>query len=495
MVLEYLEIEEEDLEEGGNSTSDTGSPLLQDLKEEIRQAIYSFFFDDDDVDDLGSPLEGNMTLLDDDNNTTDANAWHPDHVNDTDHNSHNNQLNNQSSHNDDSMTAVDDDMVVMADRDNDPPPPLFASSGIWEMFLADTRVELVYEEDDYAWWKLTMIYPVYVHHHAVQDDYQDFSDLTIDNGGVHRALRSVFGDGAVAAFNMGSGPPINGTSAAPPTADSTKNSNQPYWVPVQEQGTLDFIGRFLQRVLAAAVVSGAFLTQMLELAEFDVGDDDDLVHQIIALATPGSEHDLDFLFEDDTIEIGDDFFPKIPETVAPTIGVEEPGATVEGTFTHGLLDDDSNNSHARLGLGMLLTTLATVMGIVLSATLRRRTAETRATERQEVWFLKTEQDVAELLQVGWTHKEVPVHARKAASCSDVEAPSSPTHRAEVFEVFDKGGAGYYDNDSMLHGSAMQHSFGGTESDVGMRHIPAPPKGWLRTTASTQYTGWQDLSLD
>jgi hypothetical protein len=393
---------------------------------------------------------------------------------------------------------------VMVDNQNE---VNFAPSGLWEMYLADTRIELVQVADTYAWWKLTMIYPVYVHYEAVLEspeleNYEDYSDLTIVDDDAHRRQRRRtgdiwWGDADNFEFHVASSKPTSAPTVAPDSSSSTDSDTTAYWVPIQERGTLDFISRLLQRVLQAAVVSGAFLSSLKELANLEVNDDPtDVVKHIIEVAIPGEEHLLDILIDVDDFE--DDVNLDEAEAGSSSAGdgvkekePMEPLAPL-GTYTHGLLDGnpDADESHHRhddhhreqLGLSLLLFTLGGVVGIVTLATMRE-SLEKHAMQRQEAWMLGTEQDVAALLQVGWRHKEILIDRvqRMRNSGSDLENPAV-VNSAEIFEVFDKSGAGYYEDDSMLHGSAMLQSFVGTESDGiprSDRHVPsAPHQGWL-----------------
>ena len=103
-----------------------------------------------------------------------------------------------------------------------------------------------------------------------------------------------------------------------------------------------------------------------------------------------------------------------------------------------------------------------------------------------------DRDFARLLRVGWRHycappaprdEEEPTNAKLVAKGTEPDA-------AEAFEVYDKGGAGYVDGDSVLQGSAVQRSSaGGSGTRDGGCHseaivsVPAPrsTQGEKKTT--------------
>lgn len=430
MVLEFLDIE--DQQDWHNASASVTSPLLRDLKAEIRQAIYGYFFQ----------LQQRQADLDRARNESLANASALP--------IHDQPLPSNTSHH----WLIPEDPK---DFDDESDHPGFLPSGLWEMFLADTRVELVMVYDTYAWWQLTMIYPVYVHYQAspdVNDDYELLDDTTTSTTTYNNNNN-----------NNVSGGISEGAAAAGPSA----TENGPYWEPVTDQGTLDFIGRLLQRVLEAAVHSGAFLQSLHSLQQqthlfYDVPSREsasaNIVGEILEVTIPGMEHELDEL-----ISPYDDMEDEEPSESAKGMATDPPLEPPwgSGTYTYSILDAGGVDRRQQGGMLLLLVTFCATSGIVLMAVWRNVLHQR---EMEKGWLLGTEQDVPELLQVGW--RQYAQAMNNTAANSTAAAPL--VQRAEIIQVFDKSREGYYDNDSMLHGSAMQQS----QICDGCSEVPSAP---------------------
>ena len=382
------------------------------------------------------------------------------------------------------------------------------------MYLADTQIEYVpqvwnettgypdatYQAGlaHYAWWEAAMIFPVYNRFEVVYV----LNDETGGSGSLQNstALAGTTGSGSTVA----SGP--NSTS-------TTTTLVETYYVPVTDQGTLDFIGRLLQRVLDGVVVSGVFMDSLEAMAleqQQQQGIEDPLLSEIMGVAMPGSE----YVFDDDAGVLMDvtmhDNGPSGSEPTAEAdiydsqVGPERESPEDEevGTYNRSLLDEDEdyNQRAYRLyvGLGLFIMTFGGVGSFVALALLRAAAARKA---QEEAWLLGTDQDVGELLRVGWLQYHVPatkdltlgphqfVVKRPEQGTMDPDNDDnhhtpggdgdgpfdSSSNIAEIIQVYDKSGAGYYDNDSMLHGSAMEGQ-SSVVYDSDTERLQAPANG-------------------
>ena len=478
MVLEYLDVAEEPDPKGSSS-------LLSDLKAEIRRSIYDFFFGDDLVVEEIARESPNSVGKGVDNIDIDDDPQGKGGMNDTTTDAHGNTTANIITHVPTQAPTTDQaEAALEATTAKDTTPSSssvvnsYVSSGLWEMYLADTLIDYVpqvlNETGDpdatyqaglahYAWWETTMIYPVYIRYEVVY--VLDGTDKTENSTLV----------GTVASTN----------------SSSTTTVVEAYYVPVTDQGTLDFIGRLLQRVLDGVVVSGVFMDSLEQMAleQQQQGIGDPLLNEIMGLAMPGSEYVFDEVEGLVDVAMHDgDVPPSGSEPYAEAdmhddqAGPERESTDEEaGTYNHSLLDEDEdyNQREYRLyvGLGLLIVTFGGVGAFVALAILRSAAARKA---QEEAWLLGTDQDVGELLRVGWLQYHIP--ATKDLTLGphqfvvkrpeegtidptndddhhsiggDDEMPFDSSKVAEIIQVYDKSGAGYYDNDSMLHGSTME----------------------------------------
>ena len=594
MVLDYLDVAPPPAEEEASrttttttttSSSSSSSSLLQDLKAEIRRQIYAFFFpapapapEQSSAQHLGKDATTNNNnyeqypMRDSSKNTTNNNN-NTDYYNyyDDDDDGDNGSIHQISIITSSAIASESQFDAFQQQEQQDFTTPgtssstsswdssiteTYYTSGLWEMYLAGTRVELVTasisqdvdnSKNNYAWWKITMIYPVYVHYqviHVVGVNHDNITDTNINTGNEISSSTSA----AATATDTNANTNNNNDNTT-----SAKTIVEAYYVPVEDQGTLDFIGRLLQRVLEASVVSGAFWLTLNELAYQDSTsainqgetastttatfassmDQSELVWEILGLAMPGDEYDLPdhgSLSMDEPLNIGDLMDePPIPPDGVSVTGTGLRDETKEaGTYTHSIFhcNDSStstsssggfyNDNHwdfrQALGVGLLVATLGGVGTIVVLSSLRYSVDKG---VQEEAWQLGTDQAVRELLRVGWLQYHVPdtkdlslgphqfivkrqdtpdtdeengyrhSHSSTEKTTTTTTPTMEPPKVAEIIQLYDKSRAGYRDNDSMLHGSAMERPESCVyDSDAEKIEVPANGGGYKQKPLNT-----------
>jgi len=392
----------------------------------------------------------------------------------------------------------------------------YKPSGLWDMFLADTTAQLAYAPDAgdlYVWWEVTLVFPTYIHYEAVgsQSDIQEDEDGTMDLTGYNNDLNT----NSIQSSENHASPSSNNDNKSKASSMNGSTQNQiAYWVPVQDEGTLRYLSRILENELKTAISSGTLLSNLQELSIKD--DPKDLVSFILGLAIPGSEYPIS---PDDVLSLlegSEDIPPESNSTSVPydadgDNGDDDDGENkppwMRGTYTGSLLSSRGTSAsqssrddwQERLGFLVLLLTFLGVACMMTMAWLRQQSQRRALREYEKGNNLEamtplqlgTDQDVAEILRLGWRQYSLPPAAaaakakdtKEASSCASVQSegcsgiggrPVVPN--AEIIEVFDKGRAGYNEDDSMLHGSAMNQSVA-SESVQDIMHPSLVDMDW------------------
>ena len=353
---------------------------------------------------------------------------------------------------------------------------------VWHLFLSKISYNLVVVHDNndnnqtYSWWQITLTYPVFVNASAM-------------NGAVGTAYDKSGGE--------------NNESSSVDWAPVCQQGILEFITRLLQQELDKAIqsGTFLSNMQDIAFLYDYDATPLLPVYH---GDPDaevlfpdhhqhhHIVYNVLAMALPGSEYvvvldddgeviEQQQQKEEEEEEEEEEQVPGLEATAGPLEVVEEvvvidgeddqkedsmipdteSSATMPpspelpfqpdrlGTYSRSILDDEPDHHYElrlKVGLWVLISTSALVGSMVVLSL--SRTAVAQYLERQaqvdDTWKLATEEDVDEILNIGW-RQYVMMNSRGGENNATA---------AEVLEVVDKTGVGYRDGDSMLHGSAF-----------------------------------------